>query len=93
MSLFVTAGFEHGIRVCCGRGGKYNFNRFSQCGTTTVVNGTEFTVGPCKNPSAYVLWDGIHLTEAANEWVFKQVVNGKYSDPPNPLRMACHKEA
>lgn len=92
-SLFVIAGFEHNIRACCGRGGKYNYSRLSRCGTTTVVNGTESTVGPCKDPSAYVLWDGIHHTEAANEWVFKQIVDGKYSDPPIPLRMACHKQA
>ncbi|KAJ8640701.1 hypothetical protein MRB53_017395 [Persea americana] len=92
-SQYKKLGFEHNIRACCGRGGKYNYSRLSRCGTTTVVNGTESTVGPCKDPSAYVLWDGIHHTQAANEWVFKQIVDGKYSDPPIPLRMACNKQA
>ncbi|XXG57040.1 hypothetical protein AAC387_Pa03g4296 [Persea americana] len=85
-------GFEHPLMVCCGTGGKYNFNRNARCGEFIVVNGTETIVGACKDPSARINWDGVHYTEAANEWVFKQIADGAFSDPPIPLRMACHKE-
>ncbi|KAJ6689094.1 hypothetical protein OIU85_005495 [Salix viminalis] len=30
------------------------------------------------------------LPQAANKWIFEQVVNGSFSDPPVPLKMACH---
>ncbi|KAJ8622098.1 hypothetical protein MRB53_030627 [Persea americana] len=78
--------------VCCGTRGKYNFNRSARCGEFIVVNGTETIARACKDPSARINWDGVHYTEAANEWVFKQIADGAFSDPPIPLRMACHKE-
>ncbi|XP_010242790.1 PREDICTED: esterase-like isoform X2 [Nelumbo nucifera] len=86
-------GFEHPLVACCGYGGKYNYSPTAGCGDTITVNGTRLFVGSCKRPSVRVIWDGIHYTEAANRWVFDRIVDGKYSDPPLPLRMACHKKA
>lgn len=36
-------------------------------------------------------WDGVHYTQAANKWIFNQIKDGSYSDPPIPLNKACHK--
>ncbi|KAF6152778.1 hypothetical protein GIB67_004607 [Kingdonia uniflora] len=84
-------GFEHPFVVCCGYGVKYNYSGLAGCDTTINVNGTKVVVGSCEKPSTRVNWDGIHYTEAANKWVYDQIVDGKFSDPPTPLRMACHK--
>ncbi|KAK9150457.1 hypothetical protein Syun_008766 [Stephania yunnanensis] len=55
-------GFSKGgLRACCGGGGPYNFNTSARCGNPG------FTV--CEDPSSYVNWDGIHLTEAAYKWI------------------------
>lgn len=86
------AGFEKPLIACCGHGGKYNYNGHRKCGSKMTVNGKEILIAnSCKNPSVRVNWDGVHYTEAANEWVFNQLVNGSFSDPPLPLRMACHR--
>ncbi|WRX14305.1 GDSL lipase/esterase - like 10 [Theobroma cacao] len=37
-------------------------------------------------------WDGTHLTEAANKWIFEQIANGSFSDQPLPLRIACNRQ-
>ncbi|KAG0461462.1 hypothetical protein HPP92_021382 [Vanilla planifolia] len=51
-------GFAHGaLRSCCGGGGPYNFNWTARCGHPGAR--------ACVDPSKYVNWDGIHLTEAA----------------------------
>ncbi|KAK7275644.1 hypothetical protein RIF29_16764 [Crotalaria pallida] len=84
-------GFEQPHAACCGYGGKYNFNSNYYCGGTIKVNGTNVLVGSCKNPSARILWDGIHYTEAANKIVFDKISTGAFTDPPIPLNMACHK--
>ncbi|CAK7346979.1 unnamed protein product [Dovyalis caffra] len=75
--------------VCCGYGGMYNYSASAGCGATTTVNGTQITVGSCDDPSARVVWDGIHYTEAANKFVFEQTSTGAFSDPPTTLNMAC----
>ncbi|KAK6139192.1 hypothetical protein DH2020_027071 [Rehmannia glutinosa] len=78
-------GFVHPLQACCGHGGKYNYNMHHGCGSKIKVNGKEIMVGKsCKNPSVMINWDGVHYTEAANKWVFDQIVNGAYSDPPIP---------
>ncbi|KAL2559862.1 GDSL esterase/lipase [Forsythia ovata] len=86
-------GFVHPLRACCGHGGKYNYNSEHGCGSKMKVNGKEIMVGKsCKDPSIMINWDGVHYTEAANKWVFDQIVNGSFSDPPIPLNMACHTQ-
>ncbi|KAE9601255.1 hypothetical protein Lal_00023777 [Lupinus albus] len=84
-------GFEQGIIACCGNGGKYNFNDAARCGATKLVDGKKVIIAnSCKYPNVRIIWDGIHYTEAANHWFFKQIVNGSFSDPPIPLNMACN---
>ncbi|KAJ6719650.1 hypothetical protein OIU79_007320 [Salix purpurea] len=87
-------GFNESLRACCGHGGKYNYNRHLGCGARKTVGGREIFVGkPCKDPSEWINWDGVHYTEAANKWIFDQIVDGSFSDPPVPLKMACHRQA
>lgn len=83
-------GFKHPLRACCGHGGKYNYNMHIGCGGKKTIKGKEVLVGKsCKDPYTAINWDGVHYTEAANKWVFQRIVDGSYSDPPIPLRMAC----
>lgn len=89
--LFNFVGFEHPLRACCGHGGKYNYNMHISCGGNVTIKGKHVLVGKaCKDPSVAINWDGVHYTEAANKWVFDRIVDGSYSDPPTPLKMACH---
>ncbi|KAL9994019.1 putative alpha-L-fucosidase [Helianthus debilis subsp. tardiflorus] len=86
-------GFGVPFLVCCGHGGKYNFNSAMRCGSTEIVNGTEIVIAKsCEDPSSLVNWDGVHFTEAANRWIYNEIVDGAYSDPPVPLKMACHRK-
>ncbi|KAI7997614.1 GDSL esterase/lipase [Camellia lanceoleosa] len=86
-------GFVHPLQACCGHGGKYNYNKHIGCGGKKTVHGKEILVGkPCKDPSVMLNWDGVHFTEAANKWIFDQIVDGSFSDPPIPLHMACHRQ-
>jgi hypothetical protein len=74
-------GFENGVIACCGHGGKYNFNNIERCGATKIVNGEKIVIAnSCKDPSVKIIWDGIHYTEAANKWIFQQIVNGHFSE-------------
>ncbi|CAD5166436.1 unnamed protein product [Musa acuminata subsp. malaccensis] len=85
--------FEHPLVACCGHGGKYNYNIHWGCGSKVIVNGTEVLVGKaCRDPLKRICWDGVHYTEAANKWVYDQIVEGAFSDPPVPLRMACQRQ-
>ncbi|KAF5194496.1 GDSL esterase/lipase [Thalictrum thalictroides] len=94
-SLFSHAkkhGFKNPLRACCGHGGKYNFNAKVGCGGKITVNGAQILIGKsCKDPSVRVNWDGVHYTEAANKFVFDRIADGSHSDPPIPLKMACHR--
>lgn len=88
----VGAGFEDPFRACCGYGGDYNYSRYARCGSKAVVNGTEVVVAKsCKDPSAWISWDGLHFTEAASKWIFDQIAYGSYSDPPVSLESACSR--
>ncbi|CAN0842767.1 GDSL esterase/lipase At3g26430 [Linum grandiflorum] len=83
-------GFKEAITACCGSGGKYNYSKELFCGTKMKKpDGTTVELKSCEDPSVYVNWDGIHFTEAANKLIFEQIVDGKFSDPPLPLSMAC----
>lgn len=69
--------------VCCGYGGPpLNYDSQIGCGKTKVLNGTTMTAKACSDSSEYVNWDGIHYSEAANQYVSSQILTGKYSDPP-----------
>ena len=84
------SGFELPLVACCGYGGMYNDSSSVGCGGTITVNGSQIFVGSCEHPSVRVNWDGVHYTEAANKFVFDQISTGAFSDPPIPLKMACH---
>ncbi|CAA0818266.1 GDSL esterase/lipase [Striga hermonthica] len=85
-------GFENPFLVCCGHGGKYNYNALFKCGVKNVVNGKESVFArSCVDPSIRISWDGAHFTEAANKWIFDQIVNGSFSDPPVSLDFACSR--
>ncbi|CAJ1971882.1 unnamed protein product [Sphenostylis stenocarpa] len=84
-------GFELPHVACCGYGGKYNFSNSVGCGGTIKVNGKDIFVGSCERPSARVIWDGTHYTEAANKVVFDQISSGAFTDPPIPLNRACDR--
>ncbi|KAL4189439.1 hypothetical protein AMTRI_Chr08g165420 [Amborella trichopoda] len=65
------------LRACCGGGGPYNFNITDRCGHPGAH--------ACANPARYVNWDGIHLTEAAYEFIAKAMLNGEFMHPPIKL--------
>ncbi|BAF19700.1 GDSL esterase/lipase At5g45910 [Oryza sativa Japonica Group] len=69
-------GFSSTMQACCGAGGQgnYNFNLKKKCG--------EEGASVCSNPSSYVSWDGIHMTEAAYRYVANGWLNGPYAEPP-----------
>ncbi|KAI3907684.1 hypothetical protein MKW98_016328 [Papaver atlanticum] len=69
-------GFVDPLNFCC-------------CPEKVVVNGTVYS-GPCANPSTHISWDGIHYSEAANQWVAKFILNGSMSDPSIPINQACY---
>ncbi|XP_050380179.1 GDSL esterase/lipase At1g54790-like [Argentina anserina] len=77
-------GFQQPIMACCGYGGPpLNYNSQVSCGSTKVLNGTTVTAKGCNDSSLYVSWDGIHYTEAANQFVSSEILTGKYNDPPS----------
>ncbi|KAF5787766.1 putative alpha-L-fucosidase [Helianthus annuus] len=85
-------GFGDPFLVCCVHGGKYNFNIAMRCGWTKMVNGTKTVIAKsCEDPSSRIMWDGLHFTEVANRWIYNQIADGAYSDPPIPLKTACHR--
>ncbi|XVE74939.1 hypothetical protein DITRI_Ditri12bG0058800 [Diplodiscus trichospermus] len=76
-------GFANPLRYCCGNYGD------TLCWRKKMVNGTEISGTSCSNPSAYISWDGIHYSHAANLWVANKVLDGLLSDPPTPITEAC----
>lgn len=69
--------------VCCGYGGPpLNYDSHISCGQTKILNGTSVTAKGCPDSTEYINWDGIHYTEAANQYVSSQILTGKYADPP-----------
>ncbi|KAI3816768.1 hypothetical protein L1987_16472 [Smallanthus sonchifolius] len=86
-------GFEHPLRACCGHGGKYNYNMHIGCGGKVKIKGKDVLVGKaCEDPTVMINWDGVHYSQAANKWIFDQIVNGSFSDPPIPIGFACYKQ-
>jgi phospholipase/lecithinase/hemolysin len=62
------------LSACCGVGGPYNFNLSRSCGSVGVE--------ACSDPSKYVAWDGLHMTEAAHKSMADGLVKGPYAIPP-----------
>ncbi|KAK9276931.1 hypothetical protein L1049_006469 [Liquidambar formosana] len=87
----ISAAKEHGfvepLGCCCGHYGDHAV----RCWEKTNMNGTEVYAASCSNPLEYISWDGIHYTEAANQWVANHILDGLLSDPPIPITQACRK--
>ncbi|CAD5183186.1 GDSL esterase/lipase At1g28580-like [Musa acuminata AAA Group] len=77
MSIFSNPnafGFgEEPLVACCGGGGPYNYNFSRQCGSegSTV----------CGDPSRYVHWDGLHMTEATYRSIASGLLHGPFAAP------------
>lgn len=71
-----AAGLKYGLKVCCGAGGqgKYNYNNKARCGMSGA--------SACADPGNYLIWDGIHLTEAAYRSIADGWLKGPYCNPP-----------
>ncbi|KAK8589313.1 hypothetical protein V6N13_088165 [Hibiscus sabdariffa] len=83
ISNYSKLGFEQPIMACCGFGGPpLNYDSRIACGKTKEINGATLTAKACNDSSEYINWDGIHYSEAANQYVSSQILTGKYSDPP-----------
>ncbi|KAG0517360.1 hypothetical protein BDA96_09G082700 [Sorghum bicolor] len=69
-------GLKYGLKVCCGAGGqgKYNYNNSARCGMSGA--------SACTDPGNYLIWDGIHLTEAAYRSIADGWLKGPYCNPP-----------
>ena len=73
-------GFTGGaLTACCGGGGPYNVNTSVKCGDPSV--------SACDDPSKYVSWDGVHLTEAAYRWISSGLLQGPYTIPQ--INISC----
>ncbi|WOL12419.1 protein trichome birefringence-like 31 [Canna indica] len=64
------------LRACCGAGGRgdYNVNLKAKC--------AEPGSSVCSDPTTYVSWDGIHLTETAYKLIANSWLYGPYAKPP-----------
>ncbi|KAL1204592.1 GDSL esterase/lipase [Cardamine amara subsp. amara] len=60
--------------ACCGNGGPYNYTFGRKCGNDVIEC--------CSDPSKYVAWDGVHLTEAAYRFMAEGILKGPYAIPP-----------
>ncbi|XP_062232727.1 acetylajmalan esterase-like [Phragmites australis] len=61
-------------KACCGAGGgDYNFDRRRMCGAEGAT--------ACAEPSTYVSWDGIHMTQAAYRAMSSLIYHGRYLEP------------
>ena len=81
-------GFADPLKVCCGYHVNYDH---VWCGSKAIVNGSEVYGASCANPSQYVSWDGVHYSQAANQWFANHILNGSLSDPPIPIIQACQR--
>ncbi|XP_021890349.1 GDSL esterase/lipase At5g14450 [Carica papaya] len=82
-------GFADPLKVCCGFHHDYDH---VWCGNKGMVNKTEVYGASCEDPSVFISWDGVHYSQAANQWVANHNFYGSLTDPPIPITQACHKQ-
>ncbi|KAL3683305.1 hypothetical protein R1sor_001327 [Riccia sorocarpa] len=76
-------GFQFQTKACCGvPNNEYNFDLRVNCGLSNVFDGVNLTAVKCSDPNQYVVWDGVHNTDAANRYIANQFFSGRYFDPP-----------
>ncbi|KAI3872865.1 hypothetical protein MKX03_029154 [Papaver bracteatum] len=64
-------GFTSGaLKACCGGKGPYNVNQSVLCESVNAI--------VCDDPSTYVSWDGLHLTEAAYKFLADGLMQENY---------------
>ncbi|GLJ30059.1 hypothetical protein SUGI_0594410 [Cryptomeria japonica] len=83
-------GFKQTVRACCGIGGKYNYIYSIQCGVSGKLNGQTVKAESCANPATYINWDGVHWTDEANKILTRQILGGKYFEPPFSFASQCN---
>ncbi|PON36615.1 Lipase [Parasponia andersonii] len=83
-----TQGFSDPLKVCCGYHVNYDH---VWCGTKALVNGSAVFGASCESPSTSISWDGVHYSQAANQWVANHILNGSLTDPPIPITQACQR--
>ncbi|PUZ73158.1 hypothetical protein GQ55_2G452600 [Panicum hallii var. hallii] len=62
------------LDACCGGGGFHNANFTVHC--------TEPGAVQCPDPSRYVSWDGLHMTEAVYRIMARGILDGPFAVPP-----------
>lgn len=68
-------GFREPFKACCGSGGgPYNFQASDWCGSKSSNS--------CSDPSKYINWDGVHLTEAMYKALYVSFLQGSFCHPP-----------
>ncbi|MFQ6620622.1 hypothetical protein Gotur_000986 [Gossypium turneri] len=82
-------GMADPLKPCCGYHVNYDH---VWCGNKAIINKTEVFGASCENPSMFVSWDGVHYTEAANQYVADRTLNGSLSDPAILITQSCHKQ-
>ncbi|KAF8725552.1 hypothetical protein HU200_020086 [Digitaria exilis] len=60
-------------KACVLMDGKYNYNNKARCGMAGAA--------ACSDPGNYLIWDGIHLTEAAYKAIADGWLKGPYCNP------------
>ncbi|OIT37761.1 PREDICTED: GDSL esterase/lipase At5g03980-like [Nicotiana attenuata] len=65
----VNHGFDQNSlrKACCGEGGYYNYDAKRQCGFPGVP--------VCADPSTYISWDGVNLTEKAYSLIARWLID------------------
>lgn len=78
MKIDVVTGIKAPLNACCGSDAPYNYTPSVYCGSPESI--------VCADPSKYVSWDGLHLTEEAYKIVSLAMLQG-----PNalPALKAC----
>ncbi|KAL5719863.1 acetylajmaline esterase [Ranunculus cassubicifolius] len=80
LELF-RSGSGYSLRSCCGDGGPYNYNLSSPCHFGSTV---------CDDPSLYVQWDGLHLTQKAYKHIATRILEGTVNFPRISLTLTDH---
>ncbi|KAI5068969.1 hypothetical protein GOP47_0015270 [Adiantum capillus-veneris] len=96
-NLFVNAhkdGFRSTVKACCGYGGGlYNFNpSLGYCGSKPREESMlkkHLSYNLCQYPSAYINWDGVHYTEAANHAMAQRLFSGNFTTPKFSVGNFC----
>ncbi|KAK9108357.1 hypothetical protein Syun_024368 [Stephania yunnanensis] len=78
--------FKEPFKTCCGTGGgDYNYDPFTTCGSPSVSKA-------CPNPSEYINWDGVHLTEAMYKVISNMFLHGPFAHPQFDFLLSHKRE-